>query len=206
MNGGDLARTPADRLRLIHRLELAQHASGLLHSKEEALERERARLEGHASRSLEDWAARYDEASQQLARARMLGASDELARLVVAGAPPASVEPDWQTSMGIAYPGGVECTPGARPAVTSTAALRPAIDAFGEALRAGARHAAATMALRRLDDELADTRRRRRAIEDHLEPSLERLVHELDLRLDEIDRDEALRVRLATRNRKGARS
>jgi V/A-type H+/Na+-transporting ATPase subunit D len=206
VNAGDLARTPADRLRLIHRLELTRHASGLLHSKEEALERERARLEGHASRSLDDWAACCDEASQRLARARMLGASDELARLVAVGAPPASVEPDWQTSMGITYPGGVECTPGEPPPVTSTAALRPTIDAFGDALQAGARHAAATMALRRLDHELADTRRRRRAIEDHLEPSLERLVHELDLRLDEVDRDEALRVRLATRNQKGARS
>ena len=206
MNGGDLARTPADRLRLMHRLELARHASGLLHSKEEALERERARLEGHASRSLDDWVARCDDASRRLTRARMLGASDELVRLVAVGAPPATVEPDWQMSMGIAYPGGVECSPGRPPSVTSTAALRPTIDAYGEALQAGARHAAATTALRRLDHELADTRRRRRAIEDHLEPSLERLVHELELRLDESDRDEALRVRLATRNRERARS
>jgi len=206
VNGGDRARTPADRLRLMHRLELATHATWLLHSKEEALERERARLEGHAARSRDDWTTRCEAASAQLARARMLGAGDELARLVATGVAPASVEPDWQTSMGIRFPGGVACTPGPPPPVTSTAALAPAIDEFGEALRAGARHAAATMALRRLDDELADTRRRRRAIEDHLQPSLERQVHDLDLRLDELDRDEALRVRLATRDHERTRS
>ncbi len=206
MSGRTRARTPADRLELIGRLGLATHAADLLHSKEEALERERARLEGHASRADEEWARRCGEAFARLARARMLGASDELARLVTVGAPPASIEPDWQTSMGIAYPGSVECVPGTAPQVTSTAALQPAIDAFGRALEAGAQHAAANLALHRLEAELADTRRRRRAIEDHLRPNLERELHELDLHLDEVDRDEALRVRLATRQREVARS
>lgn len=206
MSVDDTARTPADRLRLIRQVELAAHAAELLRSKEGALEHERARLAAHATRSRSDWESRCREASTWLARARVLGASDELARLVAVGGPEASVEPDWQTSMGIAYPGGVDCTPGAAPPLVSTAALRPATDAFAKALRAGARHAAATMALRRLDEELADTRRRRRAIDDHLRPGLERRVQELDLRLDELDREESLRVRLATRDREGARS
>lgn len=206
MSSATRARTPADRLRLIHRLGLASHAADLLHSKEEALERERARLEGHASRARDEWAERYRVASDRLARARMLGASDELDRLVAVGTPPAAVEPDWQTSMGIAYPGSVVCTPGATPQVASTAALRPAIEAFGRALESGAQHAAASLALRRLDAELADTRRRRRAIEDRLRPDLERELHELDLHLDETDRDEALRVRLAIRQQEVTRS
>lgn len=200
MTGGARTRTPADRLRLLERLELATRAAELLHSKEEALERERVRLEGHATRAREEWTQRCSDASARLLRARMLGASDELAHLVTVGAPPASIEPHWQTSMGIAYPGSVDCSPGAAPTVTSTAALRPAIDAYGRALQAAAKHAAASLAARRLEAELADTRRRRRAIEDHLQPSLEHELHRLDLHLDELDRDEALRVRMATRH------
>jgi V/A-type H+-transporting ATPase subunit D len=205
VNGADRARTPADRLRLIRRRELASHAGELLGSKEEALERERARLEGHASRSGDEWSRRCEEAATELVRARLLGASDELARLVASGAASATVEPDWQTSMGIAYAGSVACTSGESPQVTSTAALRPAIEAFRRALESGAQHAAASLALRRLDRELADTRRRRRAIDDHLRPSLDRQLHDLDLRLDEIDRDEALRVRLAVNRLEGER-
>ncbi len=192
-------RTRAGRLRLVARHDLATHAAELLRSKEEALERERVRLEGHANRAHDEWIRACRAAASELVRARMLGASGELARLHAASR--ASVTPDWQASMGIVYPGGVDCAPGLRPAVTSTAALRPAIDAYRAAFAAAGPHAAASAAVDRLDAELAATRRRRRAIEDRLSPALASALVELDQHLDELDRDEAMRVRMATQRR-----
>jgi V/A-type H+-transporting ATPase subunit D len=109
-------------------------------------------------------------------------------------------------SMGIRYPGSVSCDPGPEPVVASTAALRPTIAAYRDALEAAAQHAAATAALHRLDRELAATRRRRRAIEEHLIPGLDDDIHRLDLALDEQERDEALRVRMAVNRQRTART
>ena len=190
-------RTRADRLRLSGQLELAAHASELLHSKEEALGRERVRLEGHAARAADEWAAACAAASAALLRADMLGAGEELERLIVAARPLATVTPHWQRAMGITYPGSVDSDPGTAPAITATAALRPAIIAYRRALDAAALNAAAQSALERLDGELADTRRRCRAIDARLRPDLERERHTLDLHLDELDREEAQRIRAA---------
>jgi vacuolar-type H+-ATPase subunit D/Vma8 len=198
MNAGASTRTRAGRLQLVTRLELAHHAGDLLHSKEEALERERARLGGHAARAQADWREQCEQAAARLAMARTLGASDEVTELIGTSAGPATVTPRWQTSMGIVYPGSVECSPGPTPTLSSTAALGPAIEAYRGALDAAATTAATTAAVDRLDAELAATRRRRRAIEERLSPRLERQLDELDLHLDELDREEALRVQVAT--------
>ena len=192
----------AARMQLVQRRDLAGHAVSLLSSKEEGLQHERSRLKGHASRSEQRWRARCAEASAWLVRARALGADDELRALIAHGPTPASVRPEWKMSMGITYPGSVNCDPGSEPIVSSTAALRPTIDAYRNALEAAAEHAATTKALNRLDRELAATRRRRRAIEEHLIPGLDADIHRLDLHLDEQERDEALRVRLAVDQRR----
>jgi V/A-type H+-transporting ATPase subunit D len=107
--------------------------------------------------------------------------------------------------MGVIYPGAVHCSPSPDPIVHSTAALRPTIDAYRLALQAAADHASTTAALGRLNAELADTRRRRRAIEQRLLPRLEATIHDLDLYLDEQDRDEALRVQLASSQKRTPR-
>lgn len=190
--------TRAERLHLLRRTELAHHAADLLHSKEKALERERVRLEAYAARTGDRWVETCRDATTWLLRARLLGASGELATLIDHPSDPATFTADWQHSMGIVYPGRVDCVPGPRPRVGSTAALGPAADAYGQALRAAAQHAATSAAVRRLDAELLNTRRRRRAIEERLLPRLETELGQLDLYLDEQDREEALRVRLAT--------
>jgi V/A-type H+-transporting ATPase subunit D len=181
------ARTRADRLRLLRRIAVAEHAAELLQSKEEALERERDRLEGYARRADEEWRDAASAAARALVRARLMGAADELGAHVPASVP-AVVRPDWQVSMGVTYPGSVGVEPGASVPLVSTAALGPAVDRYRDALSAAAR---------RLDAELVATRRRRRALEDRLVPSLRHASHELDLHLDELDRDEATRVRIA---------
>ena len=199
-------RTRADRLGLVRRIEGARRAHELLHSKEEALERERIRLVGHVGRAERHWRDACDAAAGSLARARMLGAGPELGRLIAAGPPPAGVSPSWTTSMGITYPGDVVCTPGPAAALGATAALVPAIEAYRVALLAAADTAAAGEAVKRLDIELAGTRRRRRAVEEQLLPRLEAARHDLDLRLDELDREEAQRIRTAVHRREGGRS
>jgi len=198
MTTGTTTRTRAGRLRLMARLQLARHGADLLHSKEEALQRERTRLEGHVTRTQQQWEQTSGEAAACLLRSRALGASAELTSIITRGPEPADVTPHWQTSMGVTYPGSIECTLQADPVVTSTAALRPTIDAYRLALQAAANHASTTSALQSLDTELANTRRRRRAIEQRLIPRLETTIHDLDLHLDEQDRDEALRVHIAT--------
>jgi V/A-type H+-transporting ATPase subunit D len=198
--------TRAGRQRLLARLELAERAGDLLRSKEEALERERVRLRGHDARAREEWRRRWRDAVAALLRAAALGAGGELDRVSTEPvAAPAAVTPDWQTSMGITYPGSVRCDPGPLPPVTSTAALLPAAEAYRRALEAAAEHAATSAAVRRLDDELAATRRRRRAIEEHLQPTLDAARRALDLHLDELDREEALRVRVAAGRREDDR-
>ena len=191
----------ASRLQLRTKLDLARHAIDLLRNKEEALRREQARLEGHAHRTEQEWTARCGDATTWLLRARALGASSEIAAMLDYPSEPAVVTIRWQSAMGVAYPGAVNCTPGAPTAPTTTAAMVPAAAAYQDALIAGATHAAATTALQRLEDELSNTRKRRRAIEQRLQPRLETQLHQLDLDLDERDRDAAVRTQLATRHR-----
>lgn len=192
------ARDRGARLRLLHRLQLARHGADLLRSKEEALRRERDRLEGHAARSTQQWHRQWREASRWLLRARVLGAGEELGRLADTAAATATVSATWRASMGITYPGAVTCSPGPTPTLTSTAALVPATAAHRRALAAAAEHAAASTALERLDAELVATRRRRRAIEQRLIPRLDAERAALELLLEERDREEAVRVLLAT--------
>jgi len=191
----------AGRLAVLSRLDLARHATNLLHNKEEALKRERTRLAAHTERSHAEWDRLYAEAAGLLLRARAMGASDRIRDLVISGPDSATVETAWQMSMGITYPGRISCHPTTPAHLSGTAALVPAIEAYQRALTAGAQHAATTTALDRLDDEIVNTRRRRRAIDDHLIPRLDTELQKLNLALDEQDRDEAIRVRLAA-NRK----
>ncbi len=115
---------------------------------------------------------------------------------------PAEVTVAWQTAMGVTYPGDVTCMAATTPTLTSTAALVPTTAEYQAALTAGAEHAAATAALNRLETELSNTRRRRRAIEQRLQPRLETQLHQLDLDLDERDRDAAVRTHLATQQKR----
>ena len=151
----------------------------------------------HAERANDAWVRFANEAATWLQRSRALGATDELDVIAAHRPQPAQIVIDWQASMGITYPGDVRCTPAAQLDLTASAALTPTMQAHHRALDAAATHAATYAALSRLDAELATTRRRRRAIGDRLVPRLETDLRTLELDLDEQDREEALRVRLA---------
>lgn len=199
MNAANQAPSRATRLRLLDQVDLARHATDLMRNKEEALGREQVRLAAHATRTAEVWSQQFQAAAGWLLRARLLGGSPELSALAPSKA--ATVTPQWQTAMGLTYPGSVTCEPAAPPPLTTTAAMPPTAAAYRSALLAASAHAAASTALARLDDELFQTRQRRRAIEEHLVPSLTAAIHQMDGQLDEQDREEAVRTRLAAQQR-----
>ncbi|MEO5363325.1 MAG: V-type ATP synthase subunit D [Magnetococcus sp. DMHC-8] len=68
--------------------------------------------------------------------------------------------------------------------------------AFGQLLTASAALAALSGNLHRLLAEYKRTERRARALEDVLLPELDDTIHEMDIRLEEMDQEEAVRVRL----------
>ena len=106
----------------------------------------------------------------------------------------------WRTSMGVRYPDEVALALPPAPAgiaAIGSAALTQATGAHRAALGAGVRYAAATAALTRVRAELLATRRRLRGVEDRLIPRLEETLRLTELSLDEIEREEGLRLRWA---------
>ena len=108
----------------------------------------------------------------------------------------------WQTQMGVEYPGDVTAEPGPAPTVTASAAFGPAIEAYRAALdrrapntRRPASHSDA------VEHEVAETRRRRRAVTKRLVPRLREQLRQIEIDLDESEREEATRTRLAVDRR-----
>ena len=200
------------RLILRRRLVTSGRAGDLLSQKEEALRRERERLSGQVVRTRTVWEHSCAEMDAAVARVRLLGGATELRAMTVARADEATVTCRWQTAMGVEYPGDVTVEPGPVPRSVSTAAFGPATLACRTALAAGAEHAAAAY----MDSPLVaalvadavfpltpgtDLARRRRAVVDRLVPQLTRELHQVEIDLDEAEREEALRTRLAVARR-----
>ena len=77
------------------------------------------------------------------------------------------------------------------------AAIAPAAAAFRRALVAGVRTAAAQEAVRRLDAEIAVTRRRLRALEKRWLPRLRDELGRLELALEQAEQEDASRLHRA---------
>jgi vacuolar-type H+-ATPase subunit D/Vma8 len=75
--------------------------------------------------------------------------------------------------------------------------LSHAIAAYGEALDAGVKHAAAQAAHRRILAELGRTRRRLRGLEARAIPAYEEALTLLELQLDENEREDLIRTKWA---------
>ena len=100
--------------------------------------------------------------------------------------------------MGLSYPADVRITGvEAEPLAAGNAAVEPATAAHRVALLAGLRAAAAAEALRRVDAEIAVTRRRRRAIDKRWLPWLHDSLRALDLSLEQAEQEDGVRVRRA---------
>lgn len=195
-----LSRIPpgrAGRLWLHRRLATAERGREQLDRKLRILlpELERGRTQSDLRR--EQWTATCSHAQVWLLRAVLLGGQDVL-RHGPAEAP-AHVAITWTTSMGLRYPAGADVVraPDTAPSSPGNAAMTPARAAFRTALDAGVRAAAAADAVRRLEAEIAVTRRRLRALEERWLPALRAALAALELSLAQAEQEDGMRLRRA---------
>ncbi len=86
--------------------------------------------------------------------------------------------------------------PPPRPPAHPSPEARICQRAFEELMRSSATLAAISGNLHRLISEYKKTERRARALEDVVLPELDEAIHEMDMRLEEMEQEEAVRVRL----------
>ena len=115
----------------------------------------------------------------------------------------ADVTISYDSSMGVRYPAGATCTI-PPPAAWDGPALTAARQAQRAALTAAVRHAAAAEAVRVIEAEAVATRYRLRAVKDRWIPRLEQALAEVTFAIEEQERADAARLRLATRTVTGA--
>lgn len=192
----------AGRLWLRGRLATAERGVQLLRAKVQVLQREQERYRAEARRSAAAWEAACRDAEGWLVRAALLGGRRALADAVPEQ--PATAEVSWTVAMGVRHPREAVVRAG-QPSITAavpgTAALPVAADRYRTALEAAGRHAVAAEAVRRLDTEVAATRRRLRAVEDRWVPRLTAALHEVEVGLEELELSEGGRLRWAAGNR-----
>jgi V/A-type H+/Na+-transporting ATPase subunit D len=204
VNGGS-PRSPAvavppgraGRLRLERRLQVARRGADLLDRKLRILQRELPGLRDDAAHAARDWERCAADADRWLLRAALLGGQRAI-QLARAGTP-AAVDIRYAVTVGVRHPAAITCTfPG--PGSWTGATLAATTRAHQASLEAAARSAVASAALRIMEAETAATRQRLRAVRDRWIPLLERARDELALAIDEQERADGARLRLAARN------
>jgi V/A-type H+-transporting ATPase subunit D len=112
----------------------------------------------------------------------------------------AEVTVEWRTLLGVACPLDVRVAAPAGGGVPgAAAALLSAAHAHRRALEAAARVAVLEGALRRIDAALRATSLRRNAVQHRWIPAHEEALAALELALEEVEREDAVRVRWAVR-------
>jgi V/A-type H+-transporting ATPase subunit D len=167
-------------------------------------ELQRRRLQAEEWRR--QWTDSCEQANRWLLRATLLGGQDALRN---ATAPQlARIDVTWTTSMGLSYPADATLTDHTAPAapLAGNAAIAPAAAAFRTALLAAIRTAAAEEALRRVEAEIAVTRRRLRALDKRWLPWLQEALTQLELSLEEAEHDDGMRLRRAAAEQPDRRS
>lgn len=191
------------RVWLAERRRIAARGAEVLEQKVRVLVEEERRLRHLVEKSREAWEASCLEARRWLLRAALLGGERQLVLVAAHLEGPLEVEVRWRGHMGVTYPAETQCRmPAAVPAATlgDSAALGLAARAFRDAADRAVRHAATRYAHEVMTRELDVTRRRLRAIERRWIPALEAAARDLGLRLDEVEREDTVRVRwVATR-------
>jgi V/A-type H+-transporting ATPase subunit D len=184
----------AGRIWLVRRLETARRGADMLDRKLRILQGELARLQTEAAKTAAQWDQCHIDASRWLVRVALL--SGERAIRLADDGQPAEVQISYQTTMGIRYPSGAACT--IPPVATwDGPVIAGARQAHRAALAAAAEHAAASAAVRALDDEVHATRLRLRAVQDRWIPRLEQALAEVTFTLEELERADAARLRMA---------
>lgn len=193
----------AGRIWLRRRLGAAERGREQLDRKLRILLPELQRRRLQADRFDREWTAACAQARTWLLRVALVGGEDAV--LGAAAQEPARVEVTWATTMGLGYPAGAEVVSPAstRSVPPGNAAVVPAAEAFDAALRAGVRSAAAQEAVRRVEAEIAVTRRRMRALERRWMPWLRQALAEREAALEQAEREDGVRLRRAVGVRDG---
>ena len=189
----------AGRLWLTRRLAVARRGADLLDRKLQVLQLELDRRRSAAARAAAEWERCRDDADSWLLRAALLG-GERAIRLAAADAF-AEVTISHAATMGVRYPADATCIT-SPPVAGDGPALAAAREAHRAALVAAVQHAAAAQALRVLEAETTATRYRLRAVRDRWIPRLEQALAEVTFALEELERADAARLRLATTARR----
>lgn len=190
----------AGRLWLHSRLRATRRSAELLDRKRQLMRRELDHLQTARDATERAWRDACSEAEVWGRRSMALsGASDvDLAAASVAGR--AQVQLPWRNTMGVVHPDEPRFQPallGATAAAAAGAAVGPAAGAYRRALEAAGAYAAARTSFETVHAELLATERRLRAIERHRVPFLEAALANLELQLDELEREERIVARWA---------
>ena len=194
----------AGRMWLRRRLATAQRGRDQLDRKLHVLIPELQRRHLQADQWQRQWAQACQDADTWLLRATLLGGQDALRN--AAPRQPTQIEITWTTAMGVSYPADARFAsdttrpstqPNALPPLTGNAAIAPATAAFQKALLAAIRAAAADEAVRRVETEIAVTRRRLRALDKRWLPSLHEALTHLEMSLEQAEQEDGMRLRRA---------
>jgi V/A-type H+-transporting ATPase subunit D len=194
----------AGRLWLVARLEIARRGAELLDRKRRALLRERRRVRGEVEVAQEAWRQADARAAAWSARAAILDGAARLELLARHAGEPASLELSWTNLMGARLPTIESLTvpdPPPLSALGGSSAAAFAARACADAAVAAARYAIARRAELELSVELRRASRRLRALQERWIPQHEAALAQLDLVLDENQREQAARARWATGRR-----
>lgn len=202
-------RTPpgrSGRLWLRHRIESATRAKDLLDHKQRELSSEMRRLRRVKEKAGERWDQALLTAHRRMEGVDAAGGSTLVGLASSLGGEAARVEIDWRTVMGVHYPTGTRAIlpePTALGPLPGGAALSAARDAFRDTVEAAVAVAAADAAFDRIQAELTRTTRALRALDLRAIPAYQQALSDLELRLDEAEREDMIRVRWAAGGAKG---
>jgi V/A-type H+-transporting ATPase subunit D len=180
---------------------VARRGRDVLEQKQRALRRDVERLAELADAARDEWEATAREAELWWQRAAVLAGERPLALARETSRVPAEVTLVWRNTLGVRYPADATVRPADEPAVPAggSAALAYAAIEHRRALEAAAQLGAAALAHERTARELRATTQRLRAIERRWIPEHERALHDVELALDERDREDAARTRWVSR-------
>lgn len=185
----------AARLRVQRLLATARHGVELLERKQRIVATEHERLLLRQDEREIPWQLAARDARMWADRAAALDGWPGIE--AASPSTPATVRVEIDSVMGVQFPGdtAVDIPPPRRTGGSSS--LSYAADAVSRAVQAAAAYAAVRRAAASIAAELAATRTRRRAVEHRWIPQLEDELTAIERALDELEREENLRVRWA---------
>jgi len=195
------------RLWLRARLEATRRGADLLDRKRQFMRRELTRLDAARAQAARAFESACVDADRWTMRALAVGGASDVAYAAAPVVGRSSAEVSWRNTMGVIHPDEPNCRFAELPsseAAAANAAVAPAAAAARLALATAAAASAAEASFRVLTAELHATERRLRALEHHRIPALERALNALELRLEELERDERVVTRWAKNQREQA--